>query len=48
VYISLSDGVLWFSLGRVNAMVIVAAALAVAIPAVVLLLRPLLPTARTA
>ena len=41
-------GVLWFSLGRVNAMIIVAAALAVAIPAVFLLLRPLLPTARAA
>ena len=41
-------GVLWFAIGRVDAMLIVAAVLALAIPAVVVILRPLLTVAKTA
>lgn len=36
-------GVLWFAFGRIDAMIIVAAALVLAIPAAFTLLRPLLP-----
>jgi MFS family permease len=41
-------GVLWFAIGRVNAMIIVAALLVVAVPAVAVLLRPLITRASTA
>ena len=41
-------GILWFSLGRGNAVLLVAVALAVAIPAVALILRPVTGPARTA
>lgn len=41
-------GILWFAIGRVDAMLIVAAVLALAIPAVVVILRPLLTAAKTA
>ena len=41
-------GVLWFTIGRVDAILIVAGALAVAIPAVVIILRPLITLAKTA
>ncbi len=44
---STSFGVLWFAVGRVDAMLIVAAVLALALPAAVVILRPLDTAAKT-
>ena len=41
-------GVLWFAIGRVNAMLFVAAVVAIAIPAVIVILRPLMAQAKPA